>query len=234
MLDRLKPILVETLPRQLLVDLYDMSVSRALAAFEMIRDHAGLDPKRAREAEGQVRFRMQEKGFHETCELYGGNPLEDGLIPGSDLRVFQPFMRFQGPKLGVILGLASMPERGKIPIKNQSRGAGVTLNYDFPPRLDFDGKGPKASDVFVLFLVARDPNRAGRVEEVAVGLINSEYKDFVFYRAIEEMIGDYADDGVRDEGDAAASAPLVKLKPKTVPFVAPETPQADDDKTADR
>jgi len=230
-IERIKKVLIETVPRHLLIDLYDMSASRALAAFEMIRDHAGLDTKRAREAEGQVRFRMREKGFHDLCETHGGTPLEGGLIPGSDLRVFQPFMRFQGPTIGVILGLASMQERHKVPVKNQSRSAGVTLNYNFTPRLDFDGTGPKPSDIFVLFLIARDPNRAGKVEEVAIGLIDSAFKDFVFYETIEQFISGYVDlpDDEHGREERAGSEPLVKLKAAATPFVPPEIPSNDSD-----
>lgn len=228
MIDQLRDAIRWALPRDLLLDLEDRIVADALASFEVVRDHTRLDAKRAREAVGQLRFRMQEQGFHEVCELHGGMPLEDGLIPGSDLRVFQPFMRFQGDGVGVILGFASMPERRKIPNKNQSRDAGVTLNYLVTPRLDLDGTGPKPTDIFVLFLAARDPTRVGRVEEVAIGLIDSAYKDFVFYEPIEEFLTAYIAESAEDaDSMPKASAPLARLRPQPARFVPPE--QVDED-----
>lgn len=223
MIDRLRDAIKGALPRELLLDLEDRIVADALASFEVVRDHTRLDAKRAREAVGQLRFRMQEQGFHEVCELHGGLPLEDGLIPGSDLRVFQPFMRFQGDGVGVILGFASMPERRKIPNKNQSREAGVTLNYLVTPRLDFDGTGPKPTDIFVLFLAARDPARVGRVEEVAIGLIDSAYKDFVFYEPIEEFLTAYIAEPAADaDSTPEASGTLARLRREPTRFVPPE------------
>ena len=56
-----------TLGKDLLIDLEDRVRAEAVKAFEMIRDHSGLDRKRAREAEGQARFRMWEQGFEEVC-----------------------------------------------------------------------------------------------------------------------------------------------------------------------
>ena len=225
MISQVRTALIHTFPKHLLIDLYDMVVARALAAYEMVRDHARLDEKRARELVGQARFRMLEKGFQEVCELHGGIRLQDDLIPGTDLRVFQPFMRFQGPEIGVIFGLASMPERRAVPSRNQSRSAGVTLNYDLVPRFDFDGSGPKPGDIFVLFLVARDPTRAGKVDEVAIGLVNSAYVSFMLYEPIEEFLAGYATD---PGGGPPSPAPtLVTLKRTPKPFVPPEVPSED-------
>lgn len=235
MIDQLRDAIKGVLPRDLLLDLEDRIVADALASFEVVRDHTRLDAKRAREAVGQLRFRMQEQGFHEVCAMHGGMPLENGLIPGSDLRVFQPFMRFQGEGVGVILGFASMQERRKIPTKNQSREAGVTLNYLVTPRLDFDGYGPKPTDIFVLFLAARDPSRVGRVDEVAIGLIDSAYKDFVFYEPIEEFLAAYIAEPSTDADTAPKeAASLARLRPQPANFVPPEQADEEADKNEQR
>ena len=229
MLERLRGVIRDVLPRELLLDIEDGIVAEAMASFEIIRDHTRLNPKRAREAAGQLRFRMQEQAFHEVCEKHGGIPLENGLIPGSDLRVFQPFMRFQGKGVGVILGFASMPEPRKIPTKNQSREAGVTLNYHVTPRLDFDSTGPKPDDIFVLFLAARDPARAGRVQEVAIGLIDSAYQSYIFYEPIEEFLTAYAVEPATEPApDPTPAAPLARLRSAPRPFVRPEQPNDDE------
>ena len=235
MIEILRDAIRAALPRDLLLDLEDGIVAEAMASFEVVRDHTRLNPKRAREAVGQLRFRMQEQTFQEICEKHGGVSLDDGLIPGSDLRVFQPFMRFEGPDAGVILAFASMPEPHKVPNKNQSRAAGVTLNYHVTARLDFDGSSPKPTDIFVLFLAARDAARVGRVQEVAVGLIDSAYEGFVFYEPVEEFLSAYAADVTAlDDAPPEPPAALARLKSTPKQFVPPEQPANGDVGQADK
>jgi hypothetical protein len=224
MTDAIKTRLVRALLKALVLDQEDGLRAVALKAFEMIRDHSGLENKRAREAEGQVRFRMSEQIFEEVCHLHGGHLLEGGVIPHTDLRVFQPFMRFEVEGQGVILGLATMPARGLLPVKNKSRRAGVTVNYELSPRLDFDGSGPKIGDIFALLLVARDRESAGKIEEIALGVIDSEYESFLFYETLDEFLSGQSDAPVpvapapaRPEGGSNVS-----LKEKVIPFVPPE------------
>ena len=68
MTDPIKHRLRLVLHKDLLLDLEDRVRAEAVKAFEMIRDHSGLDKKRAREAEGQARFRMMEQGFEVLCD----------------------------------------------------------------------------------------------------------------------------------------------------------------------
>ena len=178
------------------LDIEDRCRAEALKAHEMVRDHAGLDTKRSRELEGQARFRMMEKGFQEVCELHGGKLLVDGLIPNTDLKVFQPFMRFENDGQGVILGLAAIPEPNALPVKNKSRLAGVTLNFYLSPRLDLDGTGPKQGDIFIVFLVSRDRERAGRLEEIAVGAISSEYDQYLYYESLEHYVEGFEEEPI--------------------------------------
>jgi hypothetical protein len=223
-----------TLHKELLLDIEDRTRAGAIKAFEMVRDRAGLDKRRARELEGQARFRMMEQGFEEVCGLHGGRPLEGGLVPSTDLKVFQPFMRFESEGRGVILGLAAMPDRKSIPVKNKSRLAGVSLNYDLSPRLDLDGTGPKIGDVFALLLVSRDKAKAGRIEEMAIGVIDSKYSTFLFYERLDQFLS------VREgtpaarptEAPVATPAPAartVTLKKHPKPFVPPEAPKRGDE-----
>lgn len=217
--------LTEVLPRHLLLDLTDMGVTRARQAHEIIRDHTKLQGKSARGAEGQIRFRIMEQGFQEICETYGGLLLEGGLVEGSDMRIFQPFMRFSdGKGPGIVLGLASMPARRELPVKNMSREAGVALNYRLTPRLALDDHDPQPGDIFVLFLVARDPARSGQIDEIAVGIIDSAYESFLFYESVETFLARYApaDKPTRTEEATSEQKPLVKLKGKRTAFQPPE------------
>lgn len=153
--------------------------------------------------------------------------LEGDVIPGTDLRYFQPFMRFGGDQPGVLLGLASMPEPKELPTKNQSRLAGVTLNYHLTPRLDLEGDGrtAKPGDIFVLFLFARDPSQGGRLQEVAIGIINTEYQGFLAYDTVETFMGAYAPPSTETES-APKSQPLVTLKKTPKTFRPPEQPDS--------
>jgi hypothetical protein len=222
--------LAKVLPKTLLLELYHMTAVRALKAHEIIRDGTDLKGKNARAAEGQVRFRSMEEGFRQVCEQHGGVVREGGVIEGTDLHFFQPFAHFGGGASGVVLGLASMPKRGELPVKNQSRLAGISLNYRLTPRLPLDEHEPKLGDIFVSFLVARDTARAGHIDEVAIGVIGSDYESFVFYEKIETFMARYAPpDQPAQEGDAAPALKLALKKQRTT-YKPPET--KDDEKDA--
>ncbi len=225
-----KVILRSILTKKLILDLDDRLRAEAIKAFEMIRDRSGLSKKRARELEGQARFRMMEEGFEGICKLHGGALLDGGVIPMTKLKIFQPFMRFEHQGSGLILGLAAMPEARKLPTKNLSRVAGVSLNYHLSPRLDLDDNGPKQGDIFVMFLVARDREKAGKIEEIAIGIVNSAYSEFLFYETLDQFLAGSED--ARDLTSHLAEQPAPKLTLKRTPkrFTPPEVmPNQNDD-----
>ncbi len=228
----LKNLLRRILHKDLLIDLEDRGRAEALKAYEMVRDGSGLDKKRARELEGQARFRMMEQGFEQVCALQGGKLLDGGIIPRTDLKVFQPFMRFEVKGTGVILGMAAMPDRKTVPGKNKSRLAGVTLNYNLTPRLDFDGTAAKIGDVFVLLLFSRNRDKAGRLDEIAVGVIDAAYEAFLFYETLDEFLSGHGDleTPAPRPAPVAPSAPGVRLKKGARPFVPPEAPQQENER----
>lgn len=216
-------LLRRTLDKELILDLEDRVRAEAVKAFKMVRDRSGLDSRRARELEGQARFRMMEQGFQEVCALHGGKLLDGGIIPDTELKVFQPFMRFEIRGRGVILGLAAMPDRKVVPVKNKSRLSGVSINYMLSPRLAFDDSGPKVGDVFALLLVSRDREKAGLLDEIAVGVIDSNYASFLVYEPTEAFLVGLAD-VMAEKAAAPAEHPKrsVKVKKDVSPFVPPE------------
>jgi hypothetical protein len=149
-------------------------------------------------------------------------------MPGTDLKVFQPFMRFEMEGKGVILGLASMSEPKAIPPKNRSRLAGVTLNYNLSPRLDLDGMGPKVGDIFAMLLVSRHPEKAGQIESIAIGVVDSKYESYLFYESLDKFLSGYADAPVVKPAPVPPTLPhasiIVSLKKGVKPFVPPEAP----------
>lgn len=227
--DEIKALIVDVLPRDLMIDLLDTAVARARQAHELIRDNTDLTGRGARGLEGQARFRLMEKGFQDTCELHGGLRLEGDVIPDTSLRCYQPFMRFGAGGSGVLLGLASMPGPRELPTKNQSRLAGVTLNYSLIPTLDFDGagRGAKPGDIFVLLLFARDPSQGGRLLEVAIGVIDAKYEGFVAYETVETFMVAFAPPHSADD-DSPMAPSLVTLKRTPKAFKPPEYPEADE------
>ncbi|MBP2160284.1 MULTISPECIES: hypothetical protein [Asticcacaulis] len=223
MASELKRLLCASITKALLIDLEDGLRGEALKAFTVVRDHTGLDLKRARESEGQLRFRMMEHRFEVIAELHGWLRLEGGVIPGTELKVFQPFLRKEIDGQGIILGLAAIPESTSLPPVNKSRKAGVTLNYDLVPRLDFDGTGPKIGDIFVLLVVARDRGRAGHIEEVAIGIIDAEYEAFVFYETLDKFLSDDEETpGPMPTEPPKPPSAQVALKKNVSPFIPPE------------
>jgi hypothetical protein len=223
MLDIRRTIL-DALPKDLLLDLEDRLRAEAMRAHEVVRRELALNAKRSREAEGQIRFRLQEQGYEEIVQLHGGHLLVDGVMLGTELKFFQPYARFAGAEVGVILGFASMPERRKIPPRNMSRAAGVALNVLLQPSLLPDEKSPKPDDIFALFLTARDRERAGMIEEIAIGVIGSDYNDFIFYESLEAFLSGYGSDPVTppEPSPPTDGDKVVKLRQNRKPFVPPE------------
>jgi hypothetical protein len=173
--DAIKARIIACLSRDMMIDLFHDATTRARQAHDLVANGTDLSGKSARGLEGQARFRLMEKGFEDICAKFGGLRLEGDIIPGTELRCYQPFMRFGGMSDGVVFGLASMPIRSELPTKNQSRAAGITLNYHLTPRLDLeeDGRVAKPGDIFALLLFARDTSKAGALQEVAIGVIDS-------------------------------------------------------------
>jgi len=217
----IRSAILNALPKELLIDLEDRLRAAALKAAEVVRKELPLNAKRSREAEGQIRFRLQEQSYEEVVQQHGGYLLPDGVMWGTDLKVFQPFARFPGSEVGIILGFASMAEPGKIPPKNQSRAAGVTLNVSLQSSLFDEGDCPKPSDIFALFLTARDRQQAGMIEEIAIGVIGAAYKDFIFYASLDDFLRGYDSKPVVPD-DPDVSGPKVKLRPTRKLFVPPE------------
>lgn len=222
--------ILDALPKDLLLDLEDRLRAAAVRAHEGVKREFPMNAKRMRAAEGQVRFRLQEEGYEEVVVSQGGQLLSEGVMVGTDLKIFQPFARFLGQEFGVILGFAAMPEPRKLPPKNQSRAAGVTLNVRLQPGLFNEEDGPKSSDIFALFLTARDRERAGMIEEIAIGVIGSNYKDFIFYESLEAFLSGYAPAPVNSDGPNGPDDrdATVKLRKGRKLFIPPEA-QPDDD-----
>ena len=220
--NRMPPSLFQSL----LVDLEDHLRAGALQAHTVIRDGFKLNVKRARGLEGQARFRVIEEAFEKVCALHGGTLLDGGIVPQTDLKVFQPFNRFEHDGQGFILGLAAIPEPEALPIKNMSRRAGVQLNYNLTPRLDFDGTDLKIGDIFILLLVARDRALAGQIEEIAIGVVDSSYESYVYYETLQSFLSGHADAPVSSEPtQTQPTSSAVRLKTGVTPYVPPEAPE---------
>lgn len=219
------------LSKGLILDLDDGISAAAFKAHAMVRDYSGLSKKkRQRELEGQARFRMAEEVFETICLQHGATTLDGGIIPLTDLKIFQPFMRFQHEGKGIILGLSAMTEPKIIPQKNSSRAAGVSLNYTLSPRLDLDGTGPKHGDIFVLFLVARDRARAGKIEEIAIGVIDSAYRSFLLYVPLATFLEGSEDLPIPPMPTVPTHASKPKLKDNPKTYTPPESvPNKDKD-----
>ncbi|MCA3182958.1 MAG: hypothetical protein INH13_04970 [Cupriavidus sp.] len=210
------------LTKSLLLALEDGLKGEARKARDIVRDHVGLkNRRRARESEGQLRFRMMEERFEEVCQLYGGKLLDGGVIPTTDLKVFQPFCRFEVDGQGFIFGLAAMSEPKFLPSKNKSRVAAVKINCQLTPGL-FDTEGPKMGDVFVLLLVSRDRERAGIIEEMAIGIIDAKYESFLFYEPLGKFISELEGVTAPTTVPPTPAAPSIKLKKGVTPYVPPE------------
>ena len=115
-----------------------------------------------------------------------------------------------------------MPEPKALPSKNKSRLAAVQINCYLTPGM-FDKDGPKMGDVFVLLLISRDRVRAGMIEEMAIGIVDSKYETFLFYKPFSKFMS-----GVGVGPTPSASPPTPPTAPVTLkrgftPYVPPES-----------
>lgn len=216
--------ILQAIPRDFWLDAEDRLRADTMSAHTVINQNFTLSAKRSGSLVGQARFRLQEQGFEEVVPHHGGIILTSGVLPETDLKFYQPFARFAGPEVGIILGFASMPEKRRLPPKNMSRATGVTLNVRLQASLFDDEDSPKPTDIFVLLLTSRDRNRAGRIEEIAVGAIDSNYNDFIFYESLDDFLSGYETaPGDPDSPDSPLDGdPIVKLRTTRKPFTPPE------------
>ncbi|WP_343684115.1 hypothetical protein [Asticcacaulis sp.] len=216
----------EGLPKDLLLDIEDRIRAAAIQARDGVRKQFPMSPKRSRGLEGHARFRLQEEAYEEVVQLHGGRLLTEGVITGTDLKFFQPLARFEGVEVGIVLGFATMPEKGTVPPKNKSRLAGVTLNLHLQPDLFSDDTAPKPTDIFVLFLSARDREHAGLIEEVAIGVIGADYRDYIYYRSLDDFLRGYGSEPQTPNAPTTPTPPssgnIVKLRSNLTPFTPPE------------
>ena len=78
----------------------------------------------------------------------------------------------------------------------------------------------------MLLLCARDVAKGGRLEEVAMGVIDTEYQSFLAYEPIETLMAEFAPPAVKPEPAPEASPPLVTLKKTRKPYKPPQNPDA--------
>lgn len=220
------------LPRGLILDLDDHFRASALKAWHVIRDHSGLVKKRARRIEGVTRFQMLEQDYEAVSTLHGGVEIS-GVLPGTSHKIFQTFYRFGLPDApGVVIGLAMMPQPNKLPSQNMTRRAGVTLNFHLSPGFSFDGSSIRDGDIFAVFLVARDPARAGHILQMAVGVIESTFEQFLFYETLEKFLSgdaDAPDVGPFDQPSSLIGSVGLKMRTAT-PYIPPEFGTDDEEK----
>ena len=180
---------------------------------------------------------MMEQGFEEVCALHGGSLLEGGIIPRTELKVFQPFMRFEVSGKGIILGLAATPEPKAVPLKNKSRLAGSASITIYRLVLIWTGRGQNW----------RYFRAAARVPPSGKGGANRrdrhwhhrfQVRELLVLRAarqVPERAWRCADHGPKAPISPEASV-AVSLKKVVKPFVPPEAPieqeEADDKKSS--
>jgi hypothetical protein len=161
-----------------------------------------------------------EEAFEEVCSHHGFVPLVNGVIPQTDLKTFQPFHRCEIEGQGIIIGLAMMSEAKALPAKNMSRASGVSLNFAIQPSLFDDGA--KLGDIFVLFLVEKDREVAGQLAEIAIGVIDAGYTQYLDYQPLEKYLQGYAN-GVEPKPDPQGqNLPKIRLKPNIKPYEPPK------------
>ena len=82
----------------------------------------------------------------------------------------------------------------------------------------------------MLLLVARDRERAGLIEEMAIGIVDSKYESFLFYEPLGKFMSGHGEEPIAPAPRPLSPAPTVVLKKGVTPFVPPEVPAPDEKK----
>jgi len=217
------------IPRDFLIDLLD-DHDTAFRQASLATADLGLEKRRRIRAAGWTRFELLEQGMSNLCDLYGGFALPDGVLPGTELRLFNDCYVFGD----VLLGRASMVEAGSLPKKNLTRSRASTLNrFRQTTFLEPEAStGAKAPTVFVLILSSRDFSDLSKPGEIAVAVIEDGYNQFSMYQRLEDFIASYddmtsADDVLGPGQPEAAIDPVQLVKPKARPIPFNPYPKRD-------
>ncbi|MFV0369015.1 MAG: hypothetical protein ACK5KM_11195, partial [Hyphomicrobiaceae bacterium] len=148
--DAVKDIIRSDVSKDLLIDIDAEARSTRKAAGEAALG-MGLVGRDALQIAGFGAHKLFENRLTELWAAAGGEVLVGGLIPGTELRNYQPLCR-QGR---VILGKASILDPRELPAKNLTRANAATLNSRYATVSFLPGMEPPApsEDVISVLLL---------------------------------------------------------------------------------
>ena len=97
-------------------------------------------------------------------------------------------MRFEVEAKGIILGLAAMPEPKARPRQKQvsARRRHPELRSVAASRSGWQGAEGRRR--FRVAARSRHREKAGQIEEIAVGVIDSKYESYLFYESLDKFL----------------------------------------------
>lgn len=205
--NQISSLIRKNVNKDFFIDILDGG-DRAFKSSSAATKALGLTPRRRAKASGWLRYELLEQSLSDMTEMHGGIPLLDGVMPGTELRMYNPCYQFEN----VIVSRASISEPGLLPKKNLTRERGTSVNQfqQFP--LELRGPlTPKADKlIFVLILTARKFGDLSSAEEVAIAVIEDGYTQFSLYEPLETFIAGY-----NNYENISVIEPIIKLRPSS-------------------
>jgi hypothetical protein len=83
--------------------------------------------------------------------------------------------------------------------------------------------------VHLLLLTCRDRNDVTRLIDVAVGVIEPDFSEYIFYESVDRFCEGYDESGGEPMVPPAPKGPILSLRRGAAPFVGPESKPGEND-----
>jgi hypothetical protein len=178
--------LVQRLEQPELLDFIGKARSAASTAAKSATD-VGLTGAWRKRVTGMTHRGLCEDALDQVAKSMDATSFK-GTVPGTEVKVYQQVHFVKG----VLLGLASVPEPGELPVRNLTRSnLAQCINAHWEADLFGKRTAPPEIEVYALLLVCRDRKNLGDLQEVAIAVIAANYDKYLHYERLESFLRRY-------------------------------------------
>ncbi|MBM3085170.1 hypothetical protein IMF23_17145 [Chelatococcus daeguensis] len=203
-------IIRSEIPKSVMLDHAEVPGAARRVAAEKARE-MGLSGRDARRSTGFNAHLVMERRLKEICEEAGGLVVEGRVFPGTELTLHQPLMQYGR----VLLGRATVHERGGLPSANVTRRNGAKLNSCLGRvghlfGVETDPNAP----IHVLILTLSDCHELEKIAATYLAIIAPTFDSFLFRVDLDDFIGGYDESSVAEADASPVGAIDLGLEPR--------------------
>ncbi len=218
-------------PKEALLGLVQGVRSARHTAGKSIRD-LGLSGNQGAAVAGHAAHCLVEAMMHKDIPVLGGEIIDSGIIPGTDVVVHQVVGRFGR----VLISRATIAPHEKVPRANCTRRSLASLNAPFDKQLALSILPPPPTWCHALILTTRDPKDVCALAAIKIAVVASDFSGLSFVADLEAFLATYdapeAKGETSPDGDTGGDIGPV-LRPDRGPFRGGEHGPPDDDADKD-